>query len=78
MTPSAARFSAGLSSSLLALIRFPQIGVIQFIARIRSFDAFNEDNDPHGEHDSVSSTAATSAVFWKIDYYDREMETDVA
>src|SRR5271170_2445369 len=37
------------------------------LAKVRAFDAFTEDNDPHEEHDFVR-------CFWKIDYYDREME----
>lgn len=34
------------------------------------FEAFNADNDPHGEHDFGAFTIAGQEVFWKIDYYD--------
>ena len=57
---------------------------------IETFDAFDEDNDPHGERDfgSIYQLAdgrwtterprlredERERVFWKLDYYDRQME----
>ncbi len=38
------------------------------------FNAFTEDNDPHGEHDFGSFELAGRRFFWKIDYYDPTME----
>ena len=40
------------------------------VEAIRAFDNFNEDNDPHGEHDFVSVEVGNETFFWKIDYYD--------
>jgi hypothetical protein len=40
------------------------------LAKVRSFDAFTADNDPHGEHDFGSFEIAGRKFFWKIDYYD--------
>jgi len=41
------------------------------IARVRSFDDFTPDNDPHGEHDFGSfEQEGAGRVFWKIDCYD--------
>jgi Protein of unknown function (DUF3768) len=40
-------------------------------AEIASFEAFNGDNDPRGEHDCGSLNVATYPIIWKIDYYDR-------
>lgn len=37
---------------------------------VASYDAFCEDNDPHGEHDFGNLTHRGEKVFWKIDYYD--------
>jgi Protein of unknown function (DUF3768) len=44
------------------------------LAKVREFDAFTEDNDPHGEHDFGVVDDGDVRCFWKIDYYDREME----
>ena len=44
------------------------------LSKVRAFDAFNEDNDPHGEHDFGVVEDDEVRCFWKIDYYDREME----
>ena len=44
------------------------------LARIRAFDNFNEDNDPHGEHDFGLIEDGDVRCFWKIDYYDRKTE----
>ncbi len=35
-----------------------------------SFDAFSEDNDPHGEHDFGALEVGDQKIFWKIDYFD--------
>ena len=40
------------------------------LRRIRSFDAFTYDNDPHGEHDFGSFEVADEVIFFKIDYFD--------
>ena len=40
------------------------------IAQVMSFDAFTEDNDPHGEHDFGAFDFSGERIFWKIDYYD--------
>ena len=44
------------------------------LQKIRSFDAFSEDNDPHREHDFGSVDEAGVRCFFKIDYYDRKTE----
>jgi hypothetical protein len=44
------------------------------LQKVRSFDAFSEDNDPHAEHDFGSIEEAGVRCFWKIDYYDRKTE----
>lgn len=38
---------------------------------MRRFDAFTEDNDPHGEHDfgAFGIEGIPEKIFWKIDYY---------
>jgi uncharacterized protein DUF3768 len=40
------------------------------LAKVREFDGFNSDNDPHGEHDFAGFELNGEKFFWKIDYYD--------
>ena len=44
------------------------------LAKVRAFAAFTDDNDPHREHDFGAIDEGGVRCFWKIDYYDREME----
>lgn len=40
---------------------------------VKHFDDFNEDNDPHGEHDFGCVPLQGKRYFWKIDYYDKDL-----
>jgi hypothetical protein len=42
--------------------------------RVRTFDAFTPENDPHGEHDFGAFEYNGQSIFWKITYYDAAME----
>jgi hypothetical protein len=44
------------------------------LRKVRGFDDFSDDNDPHGEHDFGSIDEGGLRCFWKIDYYDRATE----
>jgi hypothetical protein len=44
------------------------------IRRVVTFSDFNEENDPHQEHDFGSFTLAGWKFFFKTDYYDSNME----
>lgn len=37
---------------------------------VRSFDGFNEDNDPYGEHDCAMVSIDDREIMFKIDYFD--------
>ena len=39
-----------------------------------AFDEFDEDSDPHGEHDFGVVEVAGHEIMFKIDYYDRALE----
>jgi hypothetical protein len=41
---------------------------------VRSFRSFSEDNDPYGEHDFGAFDCAGQKIFWKIDYYDSDLD----
>jgi hypothetical protein len=40
------------------------------LEKVRAFDVFTDDNDPHGEHDFGSVDEGGVRYFWKIDCYD--------
>ena len=44
------------------------------LQKVRSFDAFSEDNNLHHENDFGSIDESGVRCFFKIDYYDRETE----
>jgi hypothetical protein len=44
------------------------------LSQMRAFSAFNDGNDPHGEHDFGSIEINGERVLWKIDYYDKSLE----
>jgi hypothetical protein len=48
--------------------------VLELIKAIATFDTFTEDNDPYSEHDFGSITIENEKYFWKIDYYDQDLE----
>lgn len=58
-----------LTSGILARADVPEV-----IKRIESFDTFDEDCDPHQEHDFGVITIGDEMIFFKVDYYDRRME----
>ena len=60
-------FTAGLSD---LGVEFSHLA----LGLVRLFDKFDSNNDPHGEHDFGSFELHGRKVFWKIDYYDRDLE----
>ena len=48
--------------------------VNKIFVKVRNFTDFTEDNDPYGEHDFGSFTVSGVKIFWKIDYYDENLE----
>lgn len=59
-----------LTSGLMALPSFDP-AVLQ--AALASYDAFDVDNDPHGERDFGDLTLFGADLLWKIDYYDKDL-----
>ena len=54
---------------------------IEIMQRVQGFSDFTPDNDPWGEHDFGSFDYNGKKIFWKIDYYDRDLKfhsTDAA
>ena len=48
--------------------------VIGIVDKVRSFNDFTDNNDPHGEHDFGEFSWRGEEIFWKIDYYDKELK----
>lgn len=46
----------------------------EIIAAVMEFEAFDEDNDPYGEHDFGTVQIGDRHYVWKIDYYDLRMK----
>jgi Protein of unknown function (DUF3768) len=44
------------------------------LAMVRSFNDFNEGNDPYGEHDFGAIEFQGGEYFWKFDYFDNSYE----
>ena len=40
---------------------------------VKTFNNFNENNDPYNEHDYGSFLYDGQKIMWKIDYYDRDL-----
>jgi len=47
--------------------------ILQVIGAIRVFDDFSEANDPYGEHDFGAIEVDGTQVFFKIDYYNLDL-----
>lgn len=41
---------------------------------VQAFDDFSPDNDPYGERDFGAVTLEDAVFFWKIDYYDLDLQ----
>jgi hypothetical protein len=67
-------FRAGtlfITSGIAALLVDDQAAILE---RVHGFDAFGPDNDPYGEHDFGAFEHNGASIFWKIDYYDLNLE----
>ncbi len=51
----------------------PEVERDALIAAVRTFDTFDPDNDPYGEHDFGAVEVEDVRCFWKIDAYDRDL-----
>jgi hypothetical protein len=47
---------------------------LHLFTAVRGHDTFEPDNDPYGEHDFGTIELNEEKYFFKIDYYDSEME----
>lgn len=72
----ALRHGQGTHSTVVATAGIRQYGET-YLARVShavaTFDQFNEENDPRGEHDFGAITIDNVELFWKVDYFDLDL-----
>ncbi|SRR6266851_6341094 len=66
-------FSGGKVMMTAGVDGLPDMVKCAALLEVAAFSAFNEDNDPYGEHDFGSFELCSRKFFWKIDCYDKEL-----
>jgi len=56
-----------------AVSQLPPETITEIVKGVKTFDAFTEDNDPNGEHDFGNFKLDDLTIWFKIDYYNRDM-----
>lgn len=56
---------------MVAALTIPDL--FSLLYKVQRFEDFDEDNDPHEEHDFGRVFHKGEAYFWKIDYYDNDL-----
>jgi hypothetical protein len=69
-----ATFTGGKVVMTDGVAALPETDLARLLANVRSFDEFNGDNDPHGEHDFGGVQLSGQTYFFKVDYYALDME----
>ena len=59
-----------MTAGVIALGQDRQLRILEAVAK---FDTFDQDNDPYGEHDFGALEVEGERLFFKIDYYDRDL-----
>ena len=67
-------FSGGKVVMTASVAELPDMVRANALVEVAAFDRFTPDNDPHGEHDFGSFELCGRRFFFKIDYYDENME----
>jgi len=56
-----------------ALRKVSGFNAIALATALASYDGFDADNDPHGEHDFGDLTLFGEDLLFKVDYYDKDL-----
>jgi len=67
-------FTGGRVLMTAGVAGLPEALTAQVLQRVRTFDRFDSDNDPHAEHDFGAFKIDGDQFFWKIDYYAPDMD----
>lgn len=68
-----ATFAGGRVFVTAGVSELPSDVQAKVLRMVATFDAFDDGNDPYGEHDFGAFEVAGRTFFWKIDYYDRQI-----
>jgi hypothetical protein len=63
-------FTGGKVMMTAGIAALPDAVRAAVLNKVRTFEAFTADNDPHGEHDFGSFEVDGRKIFWKIDLYE--------
>ena len=67
-------FSGGRILTTQGVAALGDEAVQTVLQQLQTSDQFNQDNDPYGEHDFGVLEYAGEKLFWKIDYYDLNVQ----
>ena len=67
-------FTGGKVVMTASVAALPDMVRANALVEVARFDRFTPDNDPHGEHDFGSFELCGRTFFFKVDYYDANME----
>lgn len=67
----------GTGGSIMVTVgvrRLDAFNATMLASALATYDAFDVDNDPHGERDFGDLEIFGADLLWKIDYYDNQLE----
>jgi hypothetical protein len=67
-------FARGRVVMTARVAALPEEQLATVLERVRHFDEFTPENDPHGEHDFGNFEVAGVSYFFKVDYYSPDMQ----
>ena len=67
-------FTGGRVMLTLGINTKPSNEIAEIIRKVKQFNNFTTANDPYEEHDFGSFDYKGQRIFWKIDYYDRNLQ----
>ena len=75
--PTIAELNDAFRRTTRRIVITPGVGefddLLALIMAVRTFDDFNEDNDPHLEHDFGALDWHDERTYWKIEYFNKEL-----
>ncbi len=66
-------FSLGVAVMTVGIAGLGAAAVERIVRTIAAYDDFSKANDPYGENDFGAFEAEGARLFFKIDYYDKQM-----